>query len=177
MPVSDAQTVFSKFLSGFVLAPVIYLLCIICLQVIIFITITLYGLALEVDIWEAFWTPSHLFSRWLEYLIYFLLAGLWCLPVYAWFLLLSSWARTAPLAWAVGLPVVMGGFEFLYFGTTRLLRLLFEHTIPIMMFLPEPTDFFEKLRGFLNLEMLIGIVLGSVFIYAAIFLRNRTGEI
>src|SRR5207247_1590970 len=45
--------------------------------------------------------------------------GLWYAPIYAWFLLVSAWARRAPLLWAVLPPVVVGAVEKAAFNTSH----------------------------------------------------------
>ncbi|HEY2050304.1 MAG TPA: hypothetical protein VGH03_13250 [Caulobacteraceae bacterium] len=43
---------------------------------------------------------------------------LWHAPAYAWFLLVSVWARRAPFLWAFGLPIAATIFENVAFGTS-----------------------------------------------------------
>ena len=51
-------------------------------------------------------------------------ATLWMAPVYAWFMLVSSWAKRSPFLWAVLPPAALCLLERLAFGTTKLLGLL-----------------------------------------------------
>jgi ABC-2 type transport system permease protein len=43
---------------------------------------------------------------------------LWYAPFYAWFLLMSAWARRAPILWAFMLPFAIGIFEKIAFDTS-----------------------------------------------------------
>src|SRR5438046_9238803 len=45
--------------------------------------------------------------------------GLWHAPIDAWFLLVSAWARRAPLLWAVVPPLAVGAVEKIAFNTSH----------------------------------------------------------
>jgi ABC-2 type transport system permease protein len=47
---------------------------------------------------------------------------LWHAPIYAWFLLVSAWARRTPFLWAILPPIVIGFLEKIAFNTTYFVR-------------------------------------------------------
>jgi len=58
--------------------------------------------------------------------------ALWHAPLYAWLLLVSSWARRATLLWAVLPPLAIGVFERIVFQTTHFASLIKDRLIGAM---------------------------------------------
>jgi ABC-2 type transport system permease protein len=56
-----------------------------------------------------------------------ILHGLWHAPFYGWMLMVSSWARRAPLLWAVLPPVAIVIVEKLVFNTSHFSGMLLYH--------------------------------------------------
>ena len=50
--------------------------------------------------------------------------ALWYAPIYAWFLLVSAWARRMPFLWALLLPLMLGLVEKIAFNTTYFARFI-----------------------------------------------------
>ena len=65
------------------------------------------------------WSRVGISHRWPMLLFHFLcIHGLWQSPIYAWLLLISGWARRAPILWAALPPLTIGIAEKVAFNTT-----------------------------------------------------------
>jgi ABC-2 type transport system permease protein len=120
LPVSDLTTVLSKMAAPMAVLPVVTAAVILAVQLAILLLSTVIlavnGVSPAVPL-QLFATPV--------VLIYGLVTlTLWYAPIYAWFILVSGWARRAPFLWAVLPPLALCLFERLAFGTTHLLKLL-----------------------------------------------------
>jgi len=103
---------------------------------------------------------------------------LWYMPIYAWLLLVSAWARRAPILWAV-LPLAgIGIFERFTFHTTYFANLVgyrfsgpesthaAGHDSMSSMFSIDAATFFSA-PG-----LWIGLVVAAIFLAAAVRLRR-----
>ena len=103
LPVSDATTVLSKMAIPMVVLPSIGFLLSVVAQFIVLAqyttVLTISGIS-AVPVWREFELFPDIFV-----MIYGLgVHALWYSPIYAWFLLISAWARRTPFLWAI-LPV------------------------------------------------------------------------
>ena len=73
----------------------------------------------------ALWSHLPLSHMW-QMLFFHLVGGhgLWYAPIYAWLLLVSAWARRAPLLWAVLPPLAIGAVEKIAFNTSHFAAIL-----------------------------------------------------
>jgi ABC-2 type transport system permease protein len=177
MPVSDAYTVMSKLLAGLALAPAIFFACLVCLHLVALLVMTGGALLTSVEPWTTFWVPSDILGRLTELTLSLIMAVLWSLPVYAWILATSSWARSAPFAWATGLPVLAVGMELLYLGSSRTLTLISQHALPVAMFNIDRSNRWQEFAELLNVELLASVLLAAVFTYVAVVFRARSAEL
>ena len=124
LPVSDLMTVLSK-----ISIPVIVL------QLIAFVvTLAAWWMMLLFSSAVLLRSPASLAILWTQLpifqmsvmLLYHLLIlhGLWHAPFYAWFLLVSSWAKRAPFLWAVAPPLAIGIIGKLAFNTSHFAGML-----------------------------------------------------
>lgn len=120
LPVSDLVTVLSKMAVPMVVAPVIAAAVILATQLLILIFSTALLLANGVS--PA--VPLELFSTPVVLLYGLVTMTLWYAPIYAWFLLVSGWAKRVTFLWAVLPPLGLCLFEKLAFNSTHLLHLL-----------------------------------------------------
>ncbi len=127
LPVSDLMTVLSK-----IAIPVVVL------QLIAFvITLAVYWMMLLLSsavLLGSGMSPAMLWTRlpilqMSAMLLYHLLIlhGLWHAPFYAWFLMVSSWAKRAPFLWAVLPPLAIGIAEKIAFNTSYFAGMLWNH--------------------------------------------------
>ncbi len=120
LPVSDVTTVLSKASIPLVVLPLIALLLSIATQVLLLpvaIAVSLGSGASLLRLWELLPEPL--------IMIYGLTVhALWFAPIYCWLLLVSAWARRAPLLWAV-LPILAAAaVERITFNTWTFMNML-----------------------------------------------------
>lgn len=118
LPVSDRTTVLSKAAVPLVALPLIAFVLSVITQIVLTVSSTLILLGSGANP-TGFLTELRFFQG-LVIMIYGLgVHALWFSPVYAWFLLVSTWARRAPFLWAM-LPLIVGVIiERIVFGTAR----------------------------------------------------------
>lgn len=131
LPVSDLEVVLSKLLTGVVLIPLVYLL-------IGFITFLMVALVLWMGlssfVEELVSGPSLLSAGVLvvgDWLFVTLKQMWWGLPIFLWILLVSSVARSQPLFWALGLPLVGLLIESSLFSQTVVSSWFWAHAQPL----------------------------------------------
>lgn len=120
LPVSDLITVLSKFAVPMAVLPVIATAVILVTQLAILLLSTIILTVSNVS--PA--VPPALFVTPVVLIYGLITTTLWFAPVYAWFLLVSGWAKRAPFLWAVLPPLGLCLFEKLAFNGTHLLKLL-----------------------------------------------------
>jgi ABC-2 type transport system permease protein len=106
LPVSDRDTVLSKAAIALVVAPAITLAAACVSSILILLLfcgavalagVNLFGVALTSP--EVYLTPLRMFGLLPLYI-------LWALPTVGWLLMVSAWARSKVLLWAVGIPLM-----------------------------------------------------------------------
>jgi ABC-2 type transport system permease protein len=181
LPVSDMTTVLAKAFIPIVFLPLITFVMTIALQfIMLFIAsgrwiVTGGGAA-------AMWQELSLGHMWAGLLSHLLIGHvLWYAPIYAYLLLVSAWAKRAPVLWAAIPPLAIGFGEKLAFGTTHFANMLgyriaggrssdameAMHSAPhggLGVFLMEP-------------GLWIGLAFAAVFIYAAARMRRVRGPV
>lgn len=118
LPVSDAMTVASKALIPLLVLPVTAIVLSVVVQTLLML--------LGIPIFLAHGMSPTLLWRDFDVLqdrvimVYGMGAHvLWFSPIYAWLLLLSAWARRAPLIWAVLPPMALMALERMAFNTSH----------------------------------------------------------
>ena len=119
LPVSDLLTVLSKASIAIVLIPLLTFAITIATQGVMLLLSAAVLLARGqsvADLWSLlpFWQMSLM-------LLYHLIAihGLWYAPIWAWLLLVSSWARRTAFLWAALPPLAIGVMEKIAFNTSH----------------------------------------------------------
>ena len=120
LPVSDLTTVLSKASIPIVVLPLVAFVISVAVQVILLpVTIAVavrHGVGGSV-LWRALPEPA--------VMIYGLsVHALWFAPIYAWFLLVSAWAKRAPFLWAVLPVLVISALERMTFRTSYFISML-----------------------------------------------------
>jgi ABC-2 type transport system permease protein len=181
LPVSDLTIVLSKASIPFVVLPLLTFAITVALQWIMLLLSSAVVLGSGHSP-APLWTQLS-FLQMSELLFYHLLTShtLWPAPVYCWLLLVSGWARRAPLLWAV-LPLVgIAGVEGIAFHTWHFAALVGSRLIgaaPATALMPDhtfPTDPTTHLTPgpFLSTPGLwLGLVVAAIFLAAAVRLRR-----
>jgi ABC-2 type transport system permease protein len=124
LPVSDLTTVLAKASIPVVVLPLFTFAITVVTQWIMLLwsTVVLMGSGVSV---ATLWSHVPLFQMWVglfDHLVAF--HGFWYAPFYCWLLLVSAWARRAPLVWAILPPLAIGIVEKIAFNTSHFGALL-----------------------------------------------------
>jgi ABC-2 type transport system permease protein len=177
LPVSDLTTVLAKLSIPLVILPLATFAITIVTQWIMLLLSSALMLARGQSV-AALWSHLPLFQMSLMLLFHIVaIHGLQFAPVYSWMLLVSSWARRAPLLWAVLPPLAIGVAEKVAFNTSHFAALLGyllgggpEIVTGKMEMLPlTPLAVGEF---FINPGLWIGLAIAAAFLAAAVRLRR-----
>ncbi|MEP1382904.1 MAG: hypothetical protein ABJK64_03835 [Paraglaciecola sp.] len=188
LPVSDAQNIMVKLLTGALAVPAIFMLAATSV-VFIFVFLALVGSCIldfgyDISLW-ALWGSADIFSNLLSIWSGLLLYALWMFPLFSWLMLASMFANKAPFLWAV-LPValllVIESYitDYLKLDAYFLRETLLEYFALATELIPNSfqqvgTPKFILLSALWNKISLIGTALGIGFIYLTYWLRvNRS---
>jgi ABC-2 type transport system permease protein len=185
LPVSDRATVLAKASIPFVILPLLTFVIVVALQ---WITLLMGGIVLLANGAGAasMWARLPLVQMQLVLLYGLVVLVLWHAPIYAWFLLVSGWARRATFLWAVLPLVAIGVFENIAFRTSHFGSLMKDrlfgfatdafafhapdsapidaHFIPLALLTPG--------RFLSSPGLWIGLVFAAMFLAAAVRLRR-----
>ena len=170
LPVSDWLTVVSKLAAGLLLLPAIYLVFVVIIHLAFLLISTGMALNQPIDVWATLWAPANLFGRWLHITGYLLYSTMWCLPLAGWVLLVSSWARSAPLGWVVGIPIFVVILESIFTRSAVVTDFIRTHSIPAL----------SRDKVFVSdsiTELLVAVAIGVVFVMLAVWQRGKANEI
>jgi ABC-2 type transport system permease protein len=180
LPVSDLITVLAKASIPIIILPLITFAVVLVTQWFMLLLSSVVVLARGQSV-VALWSHVPL-SQTAPMLFFHMLAihGLWYAPFYAWFLLVSAWARRAPLIWAVLPPLVIGVMEKIAFNTSHFATLLgyrFGGNPEVVPFSTrsmtmEVLTGSDIVRFFTTPGLWTGLALTAVFLAAAIRLRR-----
>ena len=177
LPVSDAMTVLSKLLTALIVVPLVYLAGVILLQLCALTFVSLSASGTDISVVDTVWRPAAVFSTWSGYLGLLLFHALWVLPFFGWLLFVSAWAKSAPLAWAVGIPLGINIIEVIFTDQSLAGDWMLDHIIPIS-FIDHHRPVADNASSYwFSLQMLSALVVGGAFIYLAIWLRGKADEI
>jgi ABC-2 type transport system permease protein len=173
MPVSDAMTVVAKLLTGLVLVPAIYFVLMMALQVFLLLVSVVAATGLELNLWDTLVAPAHLLQRWGQMLVFMLFVALWCLPFFAWLILVSAWVRSVPLVWVIGVPVVLVMAEQLFTDSDLVGSFIGDHSFPGDLTDRLAAGVGPLLANLASLEFLVSLVLAGSMLAAAVYFRSR----
>jgi ABC-2 type transport system permease protein len=177
LPVSDLITVLAKASVPVLILPLVTFAVTLVTQIIMLLLSSAVMLARGQNV-ATLWSHLPLFQMSLMLLFHLVAVhGIQLAPIYAWMLLVSGWARRAPLLWAVLPPLAIGVAEKVAFNThhfASLLGYLFGGAPEIatgkMAMAPLTL---RALGEFLTYPGLwIGLVLTAAFLAAAVRLRR-----
>lgn len=106
LPVSDPVTVVSKAVTAMVVAPAITLVLAIIASLALLVIASLALSTQGLNLFPSLLASSGLYLSPLRLIALLPVYVVWALPTVGWLLLVSSWAKSKPFMWAVGVPVV-----------------------------------------------------------------------
>lgn len=189
LPVSDLTSVLAKVFVPMAILPLLTFVIVLATQFIMLLlsTVVLLPSGLAGTTWQLLPWP-----RLLLILFYGLVTSvLWEAPIYAWLLLVSSWARRATFLWAVLPWLAISAIEKLAFDTTFFIRMLvhrltggFEEGFVVVRYpkdahVPVVDRFTEldPLKFLGSPGLWIGLVIAAAFLIATIRLRRYRGPL
>jgi ABC-2 type transport system permease protein len=196
LPISDTTTVLSKLLTALIVIPIVYFavadLTTLLMAFIISVRASSFigGVLWRADLW------LQLQVLWLYMIV---TTAIWYLPVAAYLMVVSAWAKRAVMLWSILPPIALLLAERWFFGTHVLAdqlldrlfgfsRLAFHHNPGGSSWVngadhdtigtPDSIWNFLNIGGFLSSPATwIGVAVGAVLIVGAIQLRTRRTEI
>jgi len=200
LPVSDTLTVASKLVTATIAAPILYLAAITLTQIVLLLIATGYGLAAGINVWTEIWLPANLPRILLVTLFGSLTQSLWLIPIFGWLMLCSSFAPRLPILIAIMVPALIGLFQHFWslfsnfsMPEFNLMLIVLERLgrgiVPMSVeidglengdiesFSADMLISFKSVAGVLfSLEMLIGLVIGALFLAGAVWFRRRATD-
>ena len=177
LPVADSATVLVKLLTAVVVVPVIYLVGVMAIHLTVLLLGTFATIESETSPWELLWAPAHLLTTWLKMLVFLLGQVIWCLPFYGWIVLVSSKAKSVPLAWIIGLPIAISIVEVMFTDGRPVTEFYFRHLAPIFFTNNLDADLGYVADKLLSTDGVLGVAVGAGFIGLAVYFRSRADEI
>jgi ABC-2 type transport system permease protein len=203
LPASDTMTIASKLLSAMILAPLIFWAVFILTQIVIAVIGSIMVLTVGENPWTLFLSMVNPLQAWGVLLVSYLAASIWFLPMYAWLLLVSSFAPRIPLLFAVLPPVIFAilqvwiGFLKTFTLNASLFGLIGEWVANspaiisvgshdgegfLSLGVPLTGDFDHAptvaniLDRLFSTQMLAGLAVSAVFLALALWLRHRATD-
>ena len=181
LPISDRTAVLSKAGIPLVVLPLLIFAIIVATHLIMLLSSTVVLLGNPQSV-AMLWARLPFVQLWLALLYALVAIALWHAPLYAWFLLVSGWARRATFLWAVFPFLAIAAFEKGAFNTSYVASFLKYLLIGwfAQAFVPHehgsaPIDPLSALTPgkFLSTPSLwIGLAFAAAFLAAAVRLRR-----
>jgi ABC-2 type transport system permease protein len=124
LPVSDLSTVLSKLVTAAVVLPLLAFGATVVTNLLLAVIESIRSSMGGHNVWSLVWVPYPWFAAHALILYSIIVAMLWYLPIVAWLLLISAWARRAVILWAVLPPLMVMFFEEVIFDTSYFARVL-----------------------------------------------------
>jgi ABC-2 type transport system permease protein len=187
LPLSDTETVLSKFAVATVAIPVLAAAAAVVGQLVIAAGGSV-KLAFTGGPAGVMWAPDILAGSALGAVMLAVVCALWYAPIVAYLLLASSWAPKSPFLWAVLPPVALAMLEKIAFGSEHVtsflgyraiapLKAMFESEEKIKASELGPTDLVANVMDLLlSPGMLLGLVAAALLLVAAIWVRRYRDE-
>jgi len=189
LPVSDLTTVLSKLVVPMAIVPLVTFVTVFITQVLMLL---LSSIALApAGLAGTTWAVLPIFRLW-EILLYTIITStLWEAPVFAWLLLVSSWARRATFLWAFMPWLAIAALEKIIFDTTHFGAMLgsrlwgsTEEAFVVVHY-PRGTHVpvvdrltqLDPLRFVSSPGLWLGLIVAAAFLFGAIQIRRSRGPL
>lgn len=184
LPVSDLTTVLAKASIPILVLPLVTFVVTVATQFIMLLTSSAVLAGSGVSA-AALWTHVPFFKVSLINFYHLMVGhGIWYAPFYGWLLMVSAWARRAPLLWATLPPVAVGVVEKLAFNTSHFAAMVQYRfmgnpqpgapagRMTMDMLAPYPLEQFLTRPG-----LWVGLGVTALFLFVAVRLRRSQGPI
>ena len=108
LPVSDRDTVISKSLTALFVGPLIAIAFALALSLLVLFSLMVLAAFQGLNLFGLVLGDKNFYLVFLQILSFIPIYVLWALPTVGYLLFVSSWAKTKPFLWAVGVPVLGG---------------------------------------------------------------------
>ncbi len=200
LPISDQNTVISKALTALVVAPVISITFAMALALFLLFSLLIAAAILGVNLFGLVLGDSNFYLVFIQLVSFLPIYALWALPTVGYLMFVSAWAKTKPFLWAVGVPVMGGviiswmnvifsaGFDLSKYWQIVVGRGLgsvlpgswLVHMSDEKMISNSDNPMSALLSNTYQLlgtaDLWIGVVIGLVFLYAAVKMRRYRDE-
>jgi ABC-2 type transport system permease protein len=129
LPISDTATVLSKLLTALIAIPLVYFAL---ADLTALLMAFIISLRTSLSIGGALWHADLWFQLQALWLYLIVAAALWYLPVAAYLLVVSSWARRAVMLWSLLPPIALILAERWLFGTQTIAAQLWERMVGLV---------------------------------------------
>jgi len=203
LPASDSLTMASKLLSAMFVIPAFFLVIMIITHILMAIIGSLMVLGVDGNPWTLFLSVVNPVKAWGMIAASYAAHSIWALPLYGWLMLVSAFAPRVPLLFATLPPLVFAVLqtwieflrtftlknnvvglisEWLFNSPAILTAEVHDGDAAIALGIPL-TDNFDHavtisnmLDRLFSVQMLAGLVIATVFLGAALWLRHRATE-
>lgn len=108
LPISDRDSVFSKAFTALIVGPMIAAAFTIALSLVILFTLMILAAFNGLNLFGSVLTDSNFYLVIVQIISFIPIYALWALPTVGYLMFVSSWAKSKPFLWAVGVPVLGG---------------------------------------------------------------------
>ncbi len=190
MPVADWQEVSAKFFTPLILAPAAFLAVVIAAQLFSALYLSIMMMFQGGPVLDL-WPVGLMVRSWFAFFAHYLLWMIWAMPVLAWLLFVSSFARRMPFLWAILVPIVLMVIESMFLRSHVIANWIGLHLGGWQEAafgkgdynIKSPGDVMNVILGDVQMERLIytlanaqfwlGLVIAAGFIFGAIAMRKR----
>jgi ABC-2 type transport system permease protein len=191
LPITDAETVISKFLTTALAIPLIAFAVIVITHLFI---LAITGVFVSIEGGSSMllvWSSAPLFDVWAGMLIVTILLPLWFSPFIGWFLFVSAWTKRSPLLMAFLPLILLPVLEYWVFRTHLIADAIQTRFDQLPMFKGiEPELFFDEEQFIANMDaisllayidvgkflaspqMWAGVIVCGLLMTAAIYVRR-----
>ncbi len=174
MPVSDTDTVLSKWVFVSWVAPITTIAAICLAQ---FFAVAFISAFVEQGMAGRIWSASQIWLRPFDLVLRFIFLGFWLLPVAGWIMFVSSWAKRLPTLIALGAPWIATLLERLFVGSNYLSQMMSNHLAQMYnTSLSSAVDLAAPFSSFSQLTFWVGLLLGVGLLAATIVCRQRIND-
>lgn len=198
LPVTDAETVVSKLITAIVVIPLATFAAAAITHLLVLLVSGIWVGNRGGDAWQLIWNAAPLLENWLATLILMLALPLWYLPFAGWFLFVSAWTKRSPFLVAFLPLVVLPMLERILIGSTLFRDAIFVRPAKMPLFsgdgetsliFGDATNieftsgqsvtllgFMDLPRFLASVNLWLGVLVGGLFVAAAIYVRRYRDE-